>query len=199
MTVKSAQAVTVLFSTANATTGAAADATGAPTGTLYVDGTANGAAVTVTNITTGVYKAAVTLPALTAGQIVSLRIAATVATIAAEGVVWQDVADTSLNSDVKTDTAAILLDTGTDGVVVAPASKTGYALSATGLDSIPVTAPAGVASTFREMVVQLWRRFFKKTTMTATQVKTYADDGATVVTTQTVSDDSTTQTQGAAT
>jgi hypothetical protein len=32
---------------------------------------------------------------------------------------------------VKTDTAAILLDTGTDGVVVASASKTGYSLTAT--------------------------------------------------------------------
>lgn len=34
---------------------------------------------------------------------------------------------------VKADTAAILLDTGTDGVVVAAASKTGYTLSAAGL------------------------------------------------------------------
>jgi hypothetical protein len=49
------------------------------------------------------------------------------------------------------------------------------------------------------MVIQIWRRFFKKSTLTATQLKTYADDGSTVVTTQTVSDDGTTQTQGAAT
>jgi hypothetical protein len=37
---------------------------------------------------------------------------------------------------VKVDTAAILLDTGTDGVVVAAGSKTGYALSTAGVDAI---------------------------------------------------------------
>jgi hypothetical protein len=98
MSVRSAQSVTVLFATSNAATGAAADATGTPTGTLYLNGTANAAAVTVTNITTGVYKAAVTMPTLAAGDIVSLRIAATVATIAAEGVVWQDTADVVLDA-----------------------------------------------------------------------------------------------------
>lgn len=100
MSVKSGQAITVLFSTANASTGAAADASSTPTGTLYVNGTANGATVTVTNITTGLYKAALTLPSLTAGDVVSLRVTATVATVAGEGVVWQDVADTVRLSDV---------------------------------------------------------------------------------------------------
>lgn len=37
---------------------------------------------------------------------------------------------------VKSDTAAILADTGTDGVVVAAASKTGYALSSAGIQAI---------------------------------------------------------------
>lgn len=78
------------------------------------------------------------------------------------------------------------------------AEKTGYVLSAVGLDQIPITAPAGVASTFREMVVQNWRRFFKKVTLTSTQLKTYADNGTSVATTQVVSDDDTTETQGAA-
>lgn len=99
MTVKSGQSVTVLFATADATSGAAADATVGPVGTLYVDGTASAAVVTVANITTGLYKATVTLPTLTAGQIVSLRIAATVGA-AGEGVVWQDGADTTLASDL---------------------------------------------------------------------------------------------------
>lgn len=85
--------------------------------------------------------------------------------------------------------------TGTVGSVV---TKTGYSLAATGLDAIAVTDPAGVADTFPKMIVQLWRRFFKKSTLTATQLKTYADDGTTVRTTQTVSDDGTTETQGAA-
>lgn len=43
--------------------------------------------------------------------------------------------DSSL-SGIKTDTAAILDDTGTAGVVVAAASKTGYALSAAGIQAI---------------------------------------------------------------
>lgn len=45
----------------------------------------------------------------------------------------------SMSADVaavKSDTAAVLADTGTDGVVVAAASKTGYALSAAGIQAI---------------------------------------------------------------
>ena len=87
----------------------------------------------------------------------------------------------------------------TAGVTVATNNdKTGYSLGATGLDSIAVTDPGGVATTFPKMVVQLWRRFFKKVTKTSSEIKTYADDGATVRTTQAISDDNTTQTQGAA-
>lgn len=77
--------------------------------------------------------------------------------------------------------------------------KTGFTLAATGLDSITCTDPAGVANTFPKMLVQIWRRFFKKVTMTATQLKTYADNGTDINTTQTVADDDTTETQGAAT
>lgn len=96
------------------------------------------------------------------------------------------------------DVDAILADTGTAGVVVAAASKTGYALAATGLDAITATDPAGLATTFPQMVVQTWRRFFHKVTATSTQVKTYDDAGTGVLTTQTVSDDGTTETQGKA-
>lgn len=48
-------------------------------------------------------------------------------------------------------------------------------LVATGLDNIPTTEPNGVADTFREMQVQMWRRFFKKTARTATKIYTYND------------------------
>jgi hypothetical protein len=78
-------------------------------------------------------------------------------------------------------------------------SASGVSLAATGLDAITVTAPSTVATTFPAMVVQVWRRFFNKSTLTSTELKTYADNGTTVVTTQAVSDDGTTQTQGAAT
>ncbi len=48
-------------------------------------------------------------------------------------------AGASVSADIaaiKAETASILADTGTDGVVVAAASKTGYALSAAGVDGV---------------------------------------------------------------
>ena len=76
--------------------------------------------------------------------------------------------------------------------------KTGYGLASDGLDSVAITEPSGVASDFREMVVAVWRSIFKKSTLTATQLKYLKDDGTTAAATQTVSDDGTTQTRGAA-
>lgn len=84
------------------------------------------------------------------------------------------------------------------GTSIAVLDKTGFALAANGLDSISTIAPTGIAGNFREMLIQTWRRFFRKSTLTSTQLKTYADDGSTVITTQTVSDDGTTQTEGSA-
>lgn len=61
----------------------------------------------------------------------------------------------NLLDDVKADTAAILLDTGTDGVVVAAASKTGYALADATSDAViadavwnAATATYGSAGTY---------------------------------------------------
>lgn len=83
----------------------------------------------------------------------------------------------------------------------AGAGLTAVVLGATGLDAIAVTDPGGVAgqTTLPKMIIALWRRFFKKATMTSSQLKTYADDGTTVNTTQALTDDGTTQTEGAAT
>jgi hypothetical protein len=122
MSVKSGQSVTVDFTTANPTTGAAANADALPTGKLVVNGIDNAATVTVTNKATGVYKAAVTLPTLTAGDVVSIRVAATVATVAGVGVVWTDVADTKRVSDLKDEAMR-----GTDGALT---DKTGFSLTA---------------------------------------------------------------------
>ena len=61
------------------------------------------------------------------------------------------------------------------------------------------TNVSGVADTWQKMLVQLWRRFFRKATMTSTELKTYADNGEDVLTTQSLADDDTTQTQGPAT
>lgn len=88
-----------------------------------------------------------------------------------------------------------------DGEEVTPtaASKTGYKLASDGLDTVSTAEPAGVAANFREMMVQVWRRLFKKKDLTSTELKCYKDDGSSVATTQSVSDDGTTETQGAAT
>lgn len=86
---------------------------------------------------------------------------------------------------------------------VTVSDKTGFKLASDGLDSVATTAPTGPAANFREMIVQTWRRFFRKSTRTYTggtqQIVTYADNGTTPITTQTISDDATTETQGTAT
>jgi len=111
----------------------------------------------------------------------------------------------NLTGSVGSVTGSVGSVTGAVGSVTNPVTagtvsdKTGYALSATGLDSIATTAPTGVATTWPGKMLQLWHRFFGKATMTSTQLKTYADsDGTTVVTTQTLADDGATQTQGKA-
>ena len=113
MTVKTGQAWAGTFVTLDAT---GALSTGTPSGVLYVDGVADAATVTITG--SNPYKWSVTLPSLTAGQRVDMYITATISTIATASVVASEQADTALVSEVKTDTAAILADTGTDGVLV---------------------------------------------------------------------------------
>jgi len=110
MTVKTGSAWAGTFVTLDATGALATPSTG-PAGTLYVDGVANGATVTITG--SNPYKFAVTLPSLTTGQRVDMYITATISSIATAGVVASAQADTVLISDVKTETAAILEDTGT--------------------------------------------------------------------------------------
>jgi hypothetical protein len=96
----------------------------------------------------------------------------------------------------------------TDVVQITPSAqaqvinKTGFALAATGLDLITATDPGAVATTFPQMVVQVWRRFFKKSVkaVSGLTIKTYADDNTTVRTTQTYTDDGAgNQTENAAT
>ena len=85
------------------------------------------------------------------------------------------------------------------GAAMAVADKTGFKLASDGLDAVAVDAPSGPATTLRGMVVQLWRRFFQRAVKTQTAITTYADDGTTVLTTQPISETSTSETQGAAT
>lgn len=73
-------------------------------------------------------------------------------------------------------------------------------LTATGLDNISAATPSAKATTIATMIVQLYRRFFGKATRnrSTNQLITYRDDGSTAATTQTVTDDGTTETQGEA-
>lgn len=77
--------------------------------------------------------------------------------------------------------------------------KDGFNLSATGLDQIAATEPNGVATTFREKLMQVWARFFRKADRTSTQVRVYRADEITVATTQTWTDSGGTETVGGAT
>ncbi len=104
MSVRSAESVTKVFTLRNFSTGAAANATGTPTGTLYVNGISNAASVTVTNITTGVYFAAVTLPTLAAGDLCDLVINATVSGVTDNTIIWSDTKDLVLDSSYRPDT-----------------------------------------------------------------------------------------------
>jgi len=93
MSVVSGQSVTVEFTTRNATTGVGVNADSLPSGTLYVNGTSNAATVTVTNQSTGLYKAQVTLPTLAIADVVSIVIAATVNSVSDKGKIWEDTKD----------------------------------------------------------------------------------------------------------
>lgn len=81
-------------------TGAAANADSLPVGVLIVNGVDNAASVTVTNVTTGRYKASVTLPALTDGEVVEMGVTATIGGVAAAGVVARDTAYASMAADI---------------------------------------------------------------------------------------------------
>ena len=87
----SGQILTKIFFTYNGF-GQSVDADSTPTGTLVVSGVDNGATVTVTKLSTGRYKATVTLPALTTGDVVDLAVTATVGGVARSAVVFTDVA-----------------------------------------------------------------------------------------------------------
>jgi hypothetical protein len=82
---------------------------------------------------------------------------------------------------------AILADTGTDGVVVASASKTGYSLAASGLDAITATEPTGKPTTFPGWIMWLIQRL-RRANKTTTDITVLSEAGATI-TTQAITDD----------
>ena len=109
MSVRSSQSITTQFTTRVFSTGVLTDADSTPTGTLYVNGTANGATVTVTKISTGLYKAAFTLPTLAVGDLCCLIIAATVSSVSDAAKVWEDTKDLVIDSAGLTDANVVKL------------------------------------------------------------------------------------------
>lgn len=101
-----------------------------------------------------------------------------------------------------TDTLEAIRDRGDAAWITATSvtvsDKTGFKLASDGLDQISATIPTGVATTFAGRLMQVFGRFFGKTTLTADTLTTFDEAGTTPSTTQPVSDDSTTQTQGKA-
>jgi hypothetical protein len=138
MSVRSGQSVTKEFRTRRFDTGVLTDADGTPTGTLYVDGVAAAAAVTITHHSTGRYHAAVTLPSLSRGAVVELEIAATVNGVGDADMIWSDTIDaapSSASSD--DDTSASSSSSGGDGTAI------GDAIAANAVGPASVTTDAG--------------------------------------------------------
>lgn len=96
--------------------------------------------------------------------------------------------------------AAILADTGTDGVVVAAGSKTGYSLAATGMNLVvpvePAAVPAWSTATLPQWVA--WVGAFTRNKVTETSsVQALRNDADNAnIATAAVSDDATTFTRG---
>lgn len=141
MSVISGQTITDEFVTSSFTTGAATDADSTPTGVLYLNGTANGASVTVTNLATGLYKFAVTLPTLAQGDCVSVVISATVGSVAAKGVVWSDNCGNNMLAATQLDKV-----TFNKGVAINQSTSNAAALTITGNGSGAGVAITGGAS-----------------------------------------------------
>lgn len=149
MTVRSGQSITTEFSTRRFDTGAAANADSLPAGTLYVNGTANAATVTVTNVSTGLYKAQVTLPTLALGDVVGIVIAATVNSISDSLKVWEDSKDLIVDAAGLVDATTVKL--GPSGSATAQAARdiaTSVLLSpGTGTGQIVLTSGAVTVAT----------------------------------------------------
>jgi len=134
------------------------------------------------------------------GEIITAGIYAPDGTERASGINVTEIGSTGIytatSADIQTGDLVIFND-GTDNVGFGEYHPAGI-LSLDGLDSVSIAEPSGKASNFREMVIQLWRRFFGKVVLSDGQLATYKQDGATVATTQQIDETATLQTQGEA-
>lgn len=102
--VKTGASVALQFLVSDAN-GALSNADALPTGTLVKNAAATADVVTVANVTTGVYSASVTMPTLAAGDIMQIRVAATIGGVTTGGLIWRDDADTKYISENNAPTA----------------------------------------------------------------------------------------------
>jgi len=131
-------------------TGAIAAAGAGPTGTLYVNGVANAAAVVIAGVNP--YSWTVTLPAIAAGGCVSMYVTATVGGIATGSVVCEDVVDTIRLSDGVTVTAinnnvitaASIATDAIDADAIAANAITAAEIATGAIDADAISADAGL-------------------------------------------------------
>ena len=105
--IKQSETIYTEFCTYDNTTGASANADSLPIGTLVQNGNDTTETVTISNKTTGVYKATITVPTgYSIGDKLQIRIEVTVNGITAKAIVWGDYVDSKLNGDLNDPTAA---------------------------------------------------------------------------------------------
>lgn len=85
---KSGETVALQFCVSDPATSGLIDADSLPTGNLILNGVTS-TAVTITNLSTGVYSASVTLPTVTDGDELQIRVLATVGTVTGGGIIWR--------------------------------------------------------------------------------------------------------------
>ncbi len=163
------------FTTQDAT-GEATNADSTPTGTVVKNGTDDATpTVTVTNPSTGVYKASVTVPVgYAAGDVFQVRIAATVDIVNAKACTVPVVIDTSRTSEVAASVALVLADTGTDGVVISTVTANQLA------DALIARNIAGGSSTGRTVKTAL-AALRNKVTIGAGTLTVYDTDDASIL------------------
>jgi hypothetical protein len=87
---KAGDQFTVQFTTQNPTTGAAQDADSLPTAVLVKDGVDTAVTVTVAHVATSIYNVSWAIPlAYEAGDVIQIRVTATVAGVTGNDIIWQ--------------------------------------------------------------------------------------------------------------
>lgn len=181
MTVKGSTAWSSTFVCKDAT-GALAAASVGPAGVLYINGTANGASVTISG--SNPYKWTLTLPALSAGDRVDMYITATVGGIATAAIVASDAADTKRVSDlndlaataivsggaITTSGGAVSTVTGvTNGVTISTGSGAGQLDITSGVVKANLAQILGTALTETAgQIAAAFKKFFDKAAPTGT-------------------------------